>query len=179
MFLLERIDHTIKKVKSQTANALTLLNLSFGILAIIFSIHEHYNISLTLIFLAALSDRFDGMVARRFDIVSEFGKQLDSLCDLISFGIAPSLLIYHSILSESITIGSVAVVIYIVCASIRLARFNVQENTSYFIGIPITLAGILLTFSYLFTNVISSVAYLYIMVILGILMISPFKLKKI
>lgn len=179
MFLLERLDNTIKKAKAQAANVLTLLNLSFGILAIIFTTHGHYNISLTLIFLAALSDRFDGMVARRFDIVSDFGKQLDSLCDLVSFGIAPSLLIYQSVLNGSSTSGAVAVILYILCAAIRLAKFNVQENTSYFIGIPITLAGIILTFSYLFANSLSSVAYLYIMVVLAILMISPFKLKKV
>ncbi|PJN86417.1 CDP-alcohol phosphatidyltransferase family protein, partial [Bacillus velezensis] len=86
MFLLHALDQTIKKVKAQTANILTLMNLSLGGFAIIAVMHGQLNLSLLLIFLAALADRFDGMVARKFNIESELGKQLDSMCDIISFG---------------------------------------------------------------------------------------------
>lgn len=89
MFLLDYLDHTIKKIKSQSANALTLLNLSLGSFAILFILRDELKLSLLLIFLAALADRFDGMVARKLNIESELGKQLDSMCDIISFGIAP------------------------------------------------------------------------------------------
>ena len=74
------------KVKAQLANAITLMNLSFGVVAIILIIKGLGHMSLLFIFLAALFDRFDGMVARHYNAESLFGKELDSLCDLVSFG---------------------------------------------------------------------------------------------
>lgn len=100
MFLLDAIDQTVRKLKMQTANILTLFNLSLGGLAILSIMHDQLNLSLLLIFLAALADRFDGMVARKLNIESELGKHLDSMCDIISFGIAPALLLYEGILMD-------------------------------------------------------------------------------
>lgn len=100
MFLLDVFDSTIKKLKSQTANVITLTNLSFGGFAIIFAMEGNLRLSLLLIFIAALADRFDGMAARKFNIESELGKQLDSMSDIISFGVAPALLLYQGILNE-------------------------------------------------------------------------------
>ena len=93
MFILEVFDQTIKKLKNQTANLLTLGNLSLGGFAIITSIRGELNLSVLLIFIAALLDRFDGMTARKLNIESELGEQLDSMSDIISFGVAPAILI--------------------------------------------------------------------------------------
>jgi CDP-diacylglycerol---serine O-phosphatidyltransferase len=179
MFLHDVLDTTIKKFKSQTANVLTLANLSLGGFAIIFSLHGNLNLSLLLIFIAALADRFDGIVARRFNIESELGKQLDSMSDIISFGVAPALLIYQGILADFGAPGSFFAVFYIGCGAFRLARFNITENTGYFTGLPITAAGVLATLSFLAIPYVAPQAYLFIMLILSFLMVSPFKLKKV
>lgn len=179
MFLWEYLDHTMKKLKSQTANILTLFNLMLGAFAIIFAMQGQLNLSLLLIFLAALADRFDGMVARKLQIESEFGKQLDSMCDIISFGVAPALLIYQGALFNYGAPGMIFAIIYIACGAIRLARFNITENNGYFTGLPITAAGCLVTLSYLAVPYIPTYIYMSLTLALSILMISTFKLKKV
>jgi CDP-diacylglycerol---serine O-phosphatidyltransferase len=178
LFLSDIFDQKIKKLKAQTANLLTLINLSLGSFAIIFSMHGNLNLSLLLIFIAALADRFDGMIARKFNIESELGKQLDSMCDIISFGVAPALLLYQGILHEFGGPGSFFIVFYIGCGAFRLARFNITENNGYFTGLPITVAGCLATLSYLSIPYVAPQVFLFIIISLSFLMISPFKLKK-
>ncbi|USK58880.1 CDP-diacylglycerol--serine O-phosphatidyltransferase [Peribacillus asahii] len=178
MFLLDAIDQTIRKLKAQTANILTLLNLSLGGFAIISVMNNQLNLSLLLIFLAALADRFDGMIARRFNIESELGKQLDSMCDIISFGVAPALLIYQGILVEFGAPGAAFTILYIACGALRLARFNISENNGYFTGVPITVAGCIATLSFLAYPYVTPVFFVFLMIILSILMISPLRLKK-
>ncbi|KAB2338634.1 CDP-diacylglycerol--serine O-phosphatidyltransferase [Cytobacillus depressus] len=179
MFLSDIFDQTIKKLKAQTANVLTLTNLSLGGFAIIFAFNQNLNLSLLLIFVAALADRFDGMIARKLQIESELGKQLDSMSDIISFGVAPALLIYQGILFEFGGPGSFFTIFYIGCGAFRLARFNISENNGYFTGLPITAAGCLVTLSFLAIPYIPAPAFFFIMIILSLLMVSPFKLKKV
>jgi CDP-diacylglycerol---serine O-phosphatidyltransferase len=179
MFLQDVVDSTVKKLKTQTANVLTLVNLSLGGFAIIVGIHGNLSLSLLLIFISALADRFDGMVARKLNIESELGKQLDSMSDIISFGVAPALLIYQGILSDFGAPGAFFVVFYIGCGAFRLARFNITENNGYFTGLPITAAGVLATLSYLAIPYVLPQSYIFIMLILSLLMVSPFKLRKV
>jgi len=179
MFFLEVFDQTIKKLKSQTANLFTLANLSLGGFAILFGIQGNLRLSLLLIFLAALADRFDGMVARKFNIESELGKQLDSMSDIISFGIAPALLLYHGILYEFGGPGMFFTIFYIGCGAFRLARFNITESNGYFTGLPITVAGCLATLSFLGIPYFPAQSFLFIMIVLSFLMVSTFKLKKV
>jgi CDP-diacylglycerol---serine O-phosphatidyltransferase len=179
LFLSDVLDQTIKKLKTQTANVLTLINLSLGGFAIIFGMNGNLNLSLLLIFIAALADRFDGMVARKFNIESELGKQLDSMCDIISFGVAPALLIYQGILNEFGVPGAFFTVFYIGCGAFRLARFNITENNGFFTGLPITAAGCLATLSYFAIPYLPPQSFLFIIIILSFLMVSPFKLKKV
>ncbi|MCA1057971.1 CDP-diacylglycerol--serine O-phosphatidyltransferase [Rossellomorea aquimaris] len=178
MFLSGVIDQTFKKLKAQTANLITLSNLSLGGIAIISILHNQLHLSLILIFIAALTDRFDGMVARRLNIESELGKQLDSMSDIISFGVAPALLMYTAALNQFDLPGMFFTILYLACGAYRLARFNITENDGYFTGLPITAAGCLLTMCYFAIPHISNVLLLCIVIILSILMISPFTLKK-
>lgn len=178
MFLSEVVDQTFKKLKAQTANLITLSNLSLGGFAIISILHNQLNLSLLLIFVAALTDRFDGMVARRLNIESELGKQLDSMSDIISFGVAPALLLYTAVLNQYDFPGMFFTIFYIGCGAFRLARFNISENDGYFTGLPITVAGCLLTLCYFAVPFVSSVLILFMTIILSILMVSPFTLKK-
>ncbi|MGM9928593.1 MAG: CDP-diacylglycerol--serine O-phosphatidyltransferase [Bacillus sp. (in: firmicutes)] len=179
MFLSDVLDQTIKKIKSQTANILTLLNLSLGGFAILASINGQLELSMLLIFIAALCDRFDGMAARKFNIESELGKQLDSMSDIISFGVAPAMLIYQAVLIHVGPAGMFFTVFYIACGAFRLARFNITECNGYFTGLPITAAGCLATLSYLGLHSLSPFLYIILLFFLSLAMISPFKLRKV
>lgn len=179
MFLLEAIDQTVRKLKAQTANILTLFNLSLGGFAIISIMHDQLHLSLLLIFLAALADRFDGMIARKFNIESDLGKQLDSMCDIVSFGVAPALLLYEGILIEFGAPGAAFTILYLACGALRLARFNISENNGYFTGVPITAAGCIATLSFLASPYLPSISFVFLMIILSVLMVSPLKLRKV
>lgn len=179
MFLLDVFDQTVKKLKSQTANVLTLTNLGLGGYAIIVGLNGNLKLSLLLIFVAALADRFDGMVARKFNIESELGKQLDSMCDIISFGVAPALLLYQGILLDFGAPGIFFTVFFIGCGAFRLARFNITENNGYFTGLPITAAGCIATLSFLAIPYFPPQTFFFLIILLSLLMVSPFKLKKV
>jgi CDP-diacylglycerol--serine O-phosphatidyltransferase len=129
------------KIKNYIPNIFTLLNLILGILAILCIFYDQYGASSMLIMIAALFDRMDGKIARKLDAVSDFGKELDSLCDLISFGIAPALLMWNLNLMETGAIGVAITVLFALCGTIRLARYNIDEFEGVYIGIPITICG--------------------------------------
>ena len=179
MFLSEVLDQTIKKLKAQTANVLTLANLSLGGFSIISTLKGDLHLSLLLIFIAALLDRFDGMTARKLNIESDLGKQLDSMSDIISFGVAPALLLYEGILHEFGAPGTFFTVFYIACGAFRLARFNIAPSKKYFTGLPITAAGCITTLGFLIIPYIPSQCFLFLVILLSLLMISTFRIKKI
>ena len=171
MFFAHYLDLTRRKLKENAANIITLINLSLGCISIFFTLKGTTDWALIMIFVAALADRLDGMVARKLRIESEIGKQLDSLCDLVSFGVAPATLIYVTSLSALGYTGMFFCIIFIICGGYRLARFNITENHGFFQGLPITAAGCILTFFALFTEIIHTA-------ILSLAMISSTKIKK-
>ncbi|MER2037530.1 MAG: CDP-diacylglycerol--serine O-phosphatidyltransferase [Solibacillus sp.] len=179
MFLLQKVDSTLKKIKSNAANIITITNMSFGGAAIMATLNESYSYSVLLIFIAAFLDRYDGKVARKFNQESELGKQLDSMADIISFGVAPALLMYEMVLLDAGVTGMMMPVLFIAAGALRLARFNVMDSTGYFVGLPITAAGTLLTLSYFFINVFNQTFYLVLFPVLAVLMVSTFTLKKV
>lgn len=182
MFLLNIVDNTLKKIKSHLANCITVCNMGVGGASIMASLNGAYSYSALFIFIAALLDRYDGKVARKYNQESELGKQLDSMSDIISFGVAPAILLYEAILHQFGVIGMIITVFYICCGALRLARFNISETPGYFIGLPITVAGTILTVLYLLYFFFPSFNNMLLMVILpmlSILMIGSFKLKKV
>ncbi|WP_033544167.1 CDP-diacylglycerol--serine O-phosphatidyltransferase [Planococcus sp. CAU13] len=179
MIFIERMDHTIKKLKSHTANMLTIGNLAFGGAALMAALNGAYSFSVLFIFIAAFLDRFDGIVARKLNQESALGKQLDSMSDIISFGVAPAILIYELALSDFGIAGMVFTVIYISSGAFRLARFNISESNGYFTGLPITAAGTVLTLSYFGLGAFPSVFYMFLVLICSLLMISTFTLRKV
>lgn len=179
MILSNAKAQTKKQVKAQSANIITLFNLCLGIFAILLILNDHSHMSLLMIFLACLFDRFDGSIARKLNVVSDFGKELDSLCDLVSFGIAPALLLYQSVLHHYSAIGIFATVLYILCGAVRLARYNVTEFDGIFQGLPITVAGCLMTLSFLLIHHIPGVIFLLFTLVMAFMMVSTFKLKKL
>ncbi len=136
---------------SLAPNIITLLGLFIGMLSIHFSIKEQYFIACNLIFGAAFLDSIDGRVARFLKSSSYFGEALDSLVDVINFGVAPAFLIFLCFLDNT-SYGWLAVYIYTSCAAMRLARFNTElkkDNQpkwihNYFIGVPVPAGALLL-----------------------------------
>lgn len=125
-------------------NLCTAANLLLGIMAIAVVINHNSQLSVFLIVLAAILDRADGILARRYNAVSAFGKEFDSLADLVSFGVAPAALLYSSVLEKWNAAGLACFALFTLCGAFRLARFNVSSSPSFFQGVPITIAGALL-----------------------------------
>ena len=123
------------KIQSLIPNGLSTLNLIFGFLSIISSVKGNFETAATLILIGALADAFDGKIARKVNAVSEMGKEFDSLADLVTFGVASSLLIYFYALS-SMEFGIFIPILTLVCAALRLARFNISSAPEYFEGLP-------------------------------------------
>jgi CDP-diacylglycerol--serine O-phosphatidyltransferase len=129
---------------NQAANSLTISSLLGGFLSIIFSLEEHFTFACWAIILSVVFDGLDGQVARRNPTPSAFGKELDSLVDVISFGIAPSVLGYIFIYREFHFWATVALFVYLLCSVLRLAKYNItpkEAMADYFYGLPTTVSG--------------------------------------
>ena len=134
---------TKKNPKSLLPNALTIFGVCLGLSSIKFALDTNYAMSVIAIGFAAILDTLDGRVARLIKGTSKVGKELDSLTDVISFGVAPGFIMYFWSLNEIGKFGWMFVLIYTVCCALRLARFNlttIEENESwkinFFEGVP-------------------------------------------
>ena len=132
-----------KNPRSLLPNALTIFGVCLGLSSIKFALDTNYAMAIIAIGLAAILDTLDGRVARLIKGSSKVGKELDSLTDVISFGVAPSFVMYFWTINEIGKLGWMLVLIYTVCCALRLARFNltVIEETetwkiNYFEGVP-------------------------------------------
>jgi len=132
-----------KNPKSLLPNTLTIFGVCLGLSSIKFALDENYTIAIIAIAIAAILDTLDGRVARLIKGTSKVGKELDSLTDVISFGVAPGFIMYFWALNEIDRFGWMLVLIYTVCCALRLARFNltVVEETqpwkiNFFEGVP-------------------------------------------
>ena len=142
---------TSKKTRYLLPNILTLGGLCLGISSIKFSIDGNFNLAVTLILLAAILDALDGRVARLIKGTSEFGKELDSLTDFVSFGIAPVLILYFWELNSYGKLGWAIALIFSVCCVLRLARFNLTKidqeqewKNNFFEGVPSPAGGLII-----------------------------------
>lgn len=130
-------------MKAMIPNACTAANLFFGMLSILATYEGDYFWASVYIFLALIADGLDGRIARALGVSSEFGKEMDSLCDLGSFGIAPAFLAYSFCLHNFGTFGKAAAIIFALCGMWRLARFNVSTDVvhGFFMGLAIPAGG--------------------------------------
>ncbi len=142
---------TSKKTRYLLPNILTLGGVCLGISSIKFSIDGNYSLAVTLILFAAILDALDGRIARLIKGTSDFGKELDSLTDFVSFGIAPVFILYFWELNNYGKLGWAIALIYSVCCVLRLARFNLTKNDShqiwknnFFEGVPSPAGGLLI-----------------------------------
>jgi CDP-diacylglycerol--serine O-phosphatidyltransferase len=145
-----------KPVMSYIPNMITIANFVCGLLAIYaVLVHDMY-LGAVFIITGMLFDFFDGMVARKLDSVSEIGGELDSFADLVTFGVAPSILAYSIALKDLQSIGMICALAYSVCGMLRLARFNTQQSKlPTFIGMPIPFAAMCLLILCLMNNPVS------------------------
>jgi len=155
----------------------TVGNLFLGILAIILVFNERPEYAAIMVIVAMLMDGLDGRVARALNAQSEFGKELDSLSDVISFGVAPAFIMYVVAFSGINEAAAwIVTAIFPICGALRLARFNVIDGIpGYFVGLPIPAAGGVLCTLALFHKDIPSIVLLISTLILSYLMVSTIK----
>jgi len=130
-------------------NMLTLIGVCIGLTSIRFALDGKFEFAIIAIILAALIDGLDGRIARLIKGTSKVGKELDSLTDMISFGVAPAFIMYFWKLNTFGRFGWLICLIYVICVALRLARFNVHSNQepswrdNFFEGVPSPAGGIL------------------------------------
>ena len=184
-----------KKTRVILPNMFTLIGVCIGLSSIKFAFDEKFTLSIIAIIVAAIIDGLDGRIARLIQGTSKVGKELDSLTDVISFGVAPAFIMYFWKLNELGRIGWLICLIYVVCVALRLARFNVNSvkepswRDNFFEGVPSPAGGVivLMPLVYSLSEIqIFSINYDYfvpiLFVLVSILLISKvptYALKKI
>lgn len=160
------------------ADVFTLTNVVFGIISILFAIKGWYNTASLLLMLAVVSDYFDGKIAKVMGQQNEFGKELDSLADTISFGVAPAIFGFMLIQTP---LAIISFTIFLFCCILRLARYNIMDLKGAFQGMPITLNGIIIPLAYFMRNLLDIEIrfFPYVYLVLGILMVSSFRVKRL
>lgn len=167
-------------------NLLTMTNMFFGFLSIIYSFKQEFSIAAYAIVAASIFDLLDGRVARMTGATSRFGAELDSLSDLVSFGMAPSLLMFLWALQPFGRVGWLASFLFVACGALRLARFNVQSigvEKKDFQGLPIPMAAGIVASSVLAFNELGLEGYrhwglLMITFLLSFVMVSTFRYRS-
>jgi len=184
-----------KKRRHLLPNALTLIGVCLGISSIKFALDGNYSMSIIFVVFAALLDGLDGRIARLIDGTSEFGKELDSLTDFVSFGIAPAFILFFWELKNYGKIGWAITLMFSVCCVLRLARFNLTKiqkeeewKVNFFEGVPSPAGGILVLMPLIYDLSNFNIGYEvknltpYLSVLVSILLISKiptFSFKKI
>ncbi len=153
-----------------------------GVVAIIVLPDGNFLLAATLIILGSILDVLDGQLAARLDAISDIGKELDSLADVVTFGVAPTILIYHLLLMVGVEqiIAILISLIFVLAGAFRLARFNTipSNRGAYFQGMPIPMASALLISASFWQHWVVNVWWTVAVVIISYLMISPFPYPK-
>ncbi|GBE03544.1 CDP-alcohol phosphatidyltransferase [bacterium BMS3Abin09] len=169
-------------------NTLTLCGMFCGFYAILASFRGDFIHAASAILIANIFDGLDGWVARLTNSTTKFGVELDSLSDLVAFGVAPAVLIYSWTLQSFGRIGLGAAFIFVICGALRLARYNVQKETTEskaFTGLPIPAAGTAIASLVLFyteiwgTNVELNSAILLLPFFLAVLMVTTLRFHSL
>ena len=186
-----------KKTRMILPNAITLIGVCIGLTSIKFAIDGKFVIAIIAILFAGLMDALDGRIARLIKGTSKMGKELDSLGDVISFGVAPALIMYFWNLQYLDKLGWFVCLTYVVCVALRLARFNINSDEepswkdNFFEGMPSPAGGIIvlmpLIFSFsgfgsLFTKINYDIVVPLFFIVVSILLISTiptYSFKKI
>ena len=186
---------TTKNPRVLLPNIFTLVGVCIGLTSIKFAFDGKFELAVIAIIVAGIIDGLDGRIARLIGGASKVGKELDSLTDVISFGVAPAFIMYFFVMKDLGRIGWLISLIYVVCVALRLARFNITSNAdpswrdNFFEGVPSPAGGILVLMPLIYSfseiqffnfdyNVLVPVFFLVISVLL-ISKIPTYSLKKI
>ncbi|MFB6467165.1 CDP-diacylglycerol--serine O-phosphatidyltransferase [Cytobacillus sp. Hz8] len=162
-------------------NMFTLGNLYCGFLSIGFAANGEYNNAAILVLIGMMLDSMDGRLARMLNADTALGKELDSLADIVTFGIAPSFLVYFTYFDQFGLLGIMVAGLFPLFGAYRLARFNIGSTKSslhYFVGVPITAAGGILSVLTLFGNIIPNIITTVVFTALCFLMVSRLKIPS-
>tara|TARA_A100001011_G_C14299319_1_gene840006 strand:- start:1995 stop:2786 length:792 start_codon:yes stop_codon:yes gene_type:complete len=186
---------SVNKTRYILPSVLTLIGVCLGISSIKFALDGNFTFAVLFLIVAAILDGLDGRVARLIKGTSDFGKELDSLTDFVSFGIAPAFIVYFWELNKFGKLGWLIVLFFSVCCVLRLARFNLTKfekkdewKNNYFQGVPSPAGGCLILFPLIFelsnfSNLFNlRIITPYFMVLVSLLLISKvptFSFKKI
>tara|TARA_B100001758_G_C18385934_1_gene600104 strand:- start:235 stop:1041 length:807 start_codon:yes stop_codon:yes gene_type:complete len=146
-----------KKARTILPNTITLIGVCIGLSSIKFALDGRFALAVIAILFAGLMDGLDGRIARLIRGTSKMGKELDSLVDVISFGVAPAFIMYFWSLQYLDKVGWLVCLVYVVCTALRLARFNVNSNEqaswkdNFFEGVPTPAGGIIVLFPLIFS----------------------------
>ena len=158
-------------------NFITTMSLFCGFYSIMFTLKSNYTWASILILLSGFIDGIDGRVARMTNTTSEFGKEYDSLSDVVAFGVAPALMVYLWQLNTYGRLGFIASFLFVACGALRLARFNIDTTggMTHFTGLPIPIAAAGVSSTYLVTSLTGSFPPISILIgvyVLSFLMVS-------
>ena len=181
--------------RSLLPNTITLIGVCIGLCSIKFALDSRFDLAIIAITFAAIFDGLDGRIARLIRGTSKVGKELDSLTDVISFGVAPGLILYFWTLNQLGKIGWMLVLIYTVCCALRLARFNISSSETtdswkinFFEGVPspagagIVLLPIVISLGNFFTipnQTLVSAGLIFAVSVLMVSKLPTYSLKKI
>lgn len=157
-------------------HVLTLLNLISGIVSALFAVVGQYRLACVFMLIAVFFDFIDGKMARYLKKCTPLGRELDSLCDIVSFGVAPVILAFQTTknIGDGWIFAAIIYLIFLAAGALRLARFNLKEMHHYE-GMPITVNGIIVPVFY-FLGL--TTWYPFIFLVSAIFMVSAFRIKK-
>ncbi|WP_028392304.1 MULTISPECIES: CDP-diacylglycerol--serine O-phosphatidyltransferase [Bacillaceae] len=170
------------RFKKMIPNFVTLGNLYCGFLSIGFAANGQYNNAAILILIGMMLDSMDGRLARMLHADSILGKELDSLADIVTFGVAPSFLVYYTYFFHFGLLGLIVAGLFPLFGAFRLARFNISSTKSsmnYFIGVPITAAGGILALLTLFGGKLPNIITTVVFTALCFLMVSKIRIPSL
>nr|WP_249365698.1 CDP-diacylglycerol--serine O-phosphatidyltransferase [Cytobacillus citreus] len=170
------------RIKKAIPNMLTLGNLYCGFLSIGFAANGQFNNAAILILIGMMLDSMDGRLARMLNADSQLGKELDSLADIVTFGVAPSFLIFYTYFYQFGMIGFFIAGLFPLFGAFRLARFNISSTKSsmnYFVGVPITAAGGILAILTLFGDKIPQIITTVVFTGMCFLMVSKIRIPSL
>lgn len=184
-----------KRVVSIIPNLITVMGLCVGLTSVRFSLENQMEYAVLCILVAAVLDMMDGRVARMLNSESQIGAELDSLADLVCFGVAPTLSLYIAFLSKIGPLGWGVSILYVACMALRLARFNVlsqdpdkpEWTCNFFTGVPAPMGAFLILSPLMFSFyseslLIPPIAYAFVIFVISLLLVSripTFAFKKV
>ena len=170
-----------RRVRFALVNGCTLASLTLGLLAIFLAMQGQPRLAAVVLIACVLFDGLDGALARKLEVASPFGAQMDSLADMCSFGLAAPVVVYASLAgSVSTPAAAVACALVAACAAIRLARFNVSpKDGRFFCGVPTTMVAAVLALAVLIGLPVSGTVQVAGVALLAFAMVSSFPYAKL